>query len=182
MAATAANTPCCGAAVCDDDEVHGDGDDDDVMMMVAVVRRCDGSSVGVGGCGGVGVMVWQRGEVVMVLMVVAAVAAGGGKRRVTASGGGDRVDPVVGIVFDYNRKSPPKKFSGGGGGSGRKYGTSVPNSSSETGSKTTQKYRPRVQDRVDGLGEVKDIGEKELFYKGWFGFEGGMGMGKLSKV
>ncbi|GJR25433.1 hypothetical protein Tco_1101665 [Tanacetum coccineum] len=26
------------------------------------------------------------------------------------------------------------------------YGTSVPNSSSETGSKTTQKYRPRVQD------------------------------------
>ncbi|GKB49878.1 hypothetical protein Tco_0900631, partial [Tanacetum coccineum] len=55
----------------------GDGDDEDVMMMVAVVRRCDGSSVGVGGCGGVGVMVWQRGEVVMVLMVVVAVAAGG---------------------------------------------------------------------------------------------------------
>ncbi|GJU75739.1 hypothetical protein Tco_1272809 [Tanacetum coccineum] len=60
-------------------------------------------------------MVWQRGEVVMVLMVVAAVAAGGGKRRVTASGGGDRVDPVVGIVFDYNRKNPPEKFSDGGG-------------------------------------------------------------------
>ncbi|GJU28738.1 hypothetical protein Tco_1167359 [Tanacetum coccineum] len=42
--------------------------------------------------------------------------------------------------------------AGGGGGEwGRvTYGTSVPNSSSKTGSKTTQKYQPRVQDRCGG--------------------------------
>ncbi|GJY53470.1 hypothetical protein Tco_0445134 [Tanacetum coccineum] len=78
-------------------------------------------SVGVGGCGGVGVMVWQRGEVVMVLMVVAAEAAGGGKRRVEESGCGDRIDTVMRSVFGVGRKSCRKGFRWpvGGDGGGR---------------------------------------------------------------
>ncbi|GJX05342.1 hypothetical protein Tco_0191258 [Tanacetum coccineum] len=35
--------------------------------------------------------------------------------RVTASGYGDRVDPMVGSLFGFGRKSPPENFSGGGG-------------------------------------------------------------------
>ncbi|GKE34031.1 hypothetical protein Tco_1453353 [Tanacetum coccineum] len=88
-------------------------------MEWMVVVWCDGGS---GGCrGGSGRRVgaardgYGGGDDGVEMEMMASLPEGEGKRRVAASGGGDRVDPVVGIVFDFGRKSPSEKFSGGGG-------------------------------------------------------------------
>ncbi|GJX05586.1 hypothetical protein Tco_0191502, partial [Tanacetum coccineum] len=47
------------------------------------------------------------------MTMVVAVARG-------ASGYGDRVDPMVGSLFGFGRKSPPENFSGGGSGGRRR--------------------------------------------------------------